>query len=213
MPTTTVDSIVSNAAEVLQDTAHARWAASELIEWLNEAQRVIANYADDADIRRENVTTVAVTKQDVSSLTSFARIVDVVRVVSTDRALVRGEKALLDSLRPQWRAEAQSADAEMWMYDDREPNIFEVYPPISASESIEVVYSAIPNTASSGGNITISDKYTPAILDYVLYRAFLKDTEDVASDMGRAAAHLGAFANLMGIKQKADIVVRPKDQT
>lgn len=208
--TTAVNDIIDQAEEILQDTSNARWAAAELEDWLNEAQRVIANNVDDADILRADLTTAAGAEQDLSSLTRFGRVIDVVRIVSTNRALRRGDKAMLDSLRPTWRTDTETASTELWFYDENEPNKIEVYPPVLVSEALDIVYSAVPAAAAIGGNITIGDQYSPAILEYMLYRAFSKDTEDVASDLGRAAVHFTTFSNLIGIKQVADAAFRPE---
>jgi hypothetical protein len=103
-----------------------------------------------------------------------------------------------------------------------------VFPPANSSASLQIVYSAYPTdlslpTASSlpldtsvdnsspsaiFGTISVPDIYVNALQDYMLYRAFAKDSE-YAGNSARAQNHYAAFANALGIEIKATLSVAP----
>ena len=75
---------------------------------------------------------------------------------------------------------------------------------------IEVIYSTAPAdiTYSSTAVITLDDIYANAILDYMLYRAYQKDSE-YAGNAERSMMHYQSFANALGIKSRADAAIDP----
>ena len=58
------------------------------------------------------------------------------------------------------------------------------------------------------GNISLPDIYGNVLQDYILYRAYTKDSE-YAGNAQRAQAHYAAFANALGIEIKATVAVAP----
>ena len=58
------------------------------------------------------------------------------------------------------------------------------------------------------GNVSVPDIYGNALQDYILYRAYTKDSE-YAGNAQRAVAHYTAFANSLGIEIKATLAVAP----
>jgi hypothetical protein len=67
--------------------------------------------------------------------------------------------------------------------------------------SIEIVYSQVPTLIASSGTpvITVRDIYANALLDYVLYRAFGKDSE-YGNQSDRSQIHYKMFSQAIGIK-------------
>lgn len=205
---TTVRSILNRAAALLNDEEHVRWEESELLEWLNDGQRVIAKGpATDAYVLRDNITAAAGTVQDLPA--DAIRLVDVVKNVSSGQAIHQSDYAIVDVLSSTWRS-ASAGVAENYFYDERNPKQFEVYPPQSGGESIEVVYNAQPGNATITGNIIISDMYADSLIDYIVYRGLSKDTEDSSPELGRATAFYRAFLVGIGYKDAADMAVEPR---
>jgi len=205
---TTVRSILNRAASLLNDEEHVRWEEAELLEWLNDGQRVIARGpATDVYVLRDDVTAVAGTVQSLPA--NAIRLVDVVKNVSDGSAIHQADYALVDMLRSTWRA-ATAGVAENFFYDENNPLEFEVYPPQVGGEAIEVVYNAQPGDATITGEIAISDMYADSLIDYVAYRGFSKDTEDSAADLGRATAFFRAFLFGTGQKDATDDSVEPR---
>ena len=205
---TTVRSILNRAAALLNDEEYVRWEESELIEWLNDGQRVIARGpATDVYVLRANITAAAGTVQSLPS--DGIRLIDVVKNVTDGGAIHQADYATADMLSSSWREEVRGP-AETYFYDERNPKEFEVYPPAVGGEFIELVYNAQPGDVSITGNIIIDDMYADALIDYVAYRGFSKDTEDASAELGRATAFYKAFLISAGMKDSVDALVEPR---
>jgi hypothetical protein len=93
-----------------------------------------------------------------------------------------------------------------------------VYPPAaSTGASLDVVYGAYPTDVvepASGdytavsGDVDLLDIHANALLDYILYRAYSKDSE-YAGNAQRAVNHYTAFMNALGVEIKATLAVAP----
>lgn len=206
--TTTVQSILNRAAALLSDEEHVRWPESELLEWLNDGQRVIAaGPASDAYVVRANITTVAGTVQSLP--TNAIRLIDVVKNVSSGLPILQSDYAMVNILGGAWRS-ATAGVAENYFFNENNPKQFEVYPPAVAGQYIEIVYNAQPENATATGNIIIDDMYAAPLIDYIVYRGCSKDTEDSANDLARATAFYRAFMMGVGMKDATDIRIEPR---
>jgi hypothetical protein len=80
------------------------------------------------------------------------------------------------------------------VFDEDDPRRFYVYPGASTTSTfIEIVYSASPtNITSTSTAIQVDDIYVNAIIDFVLYRAYMKDAE-FAGNQQRASGHYNLF--------------------
>lgn len=205
---TTVRSILNRAASLLSDEEFVRWEESELLEWLNDGQRAVARGpATDAYVVRANITAVAGTVQSLPD--DGIRLVDVIKNVSGGTSIHQSDYAIVDMLKSAWRA-ATAGPAENFFYDERNPKEFEVYPPQLGGEFIELVYNAQPGNATVGGNIIIDDMYADALLDYIMYRSLSKDTEESATQLGKATAFYRAFLIGAGHKDATDAAIEPR---
>lgn len=205
---TTVKSILNRASALLNDEEHVRWDEAELLEWLNDGQRVIAKGpATDAYVLRNTITCATGTVQSLPS--DANRLVDVIKNVSDGSNIHQSDYATVDMLKPAWRAE-EVGPAEVYFYDGNNPLEFEVYPPQAGGETIEVVYNAAPGDAEISGNVVINDLYADSLIDYIVYRALSKDTEDSALDLNRATAFYRAFLVSIGYKETVDGEVEPR---
>jgi hypothetical protein len=204
---TKVRSILNRVAAILNDEEFVRWEESELLEWLNDGQRVIARGpATDVYVVRDNITATAGTVQSMPS--DVIRLIDVVKNVSDGSAIYQSDYATVDMLSLTWRSAATDSE-EVYFYDERNPKQFEVYPPQAGGELIEVVYNAQPANATILGNITIDDMYADALIDYMAYRALSKDTEDTGLGLKKATAYYRAFLLSAGFKDAADALIEP----
>jgi hypothetical protein len=204
---TTVRSLLNRSASLLNDEEHIRWEEAELLEWLNDGQRAVAKGpATDAYVLRDNVTAAAGTVQALP--TDGIRLVDVVKSVSNGAAIHQSDYAIVDILSSTWRA-ASVGVAENYFYDERNPKEFEVYPPQSGGELIEIVYNAVPGDVTVTSNIVISDMYADSLIDYICFRVFSKDTEDSSGELGRATAFYRAFLTGIGFKEDVDMKIEP----
>jgi len=204
---TKVRSLLNRAAALLNDEEFVRWKEAELLEWLNDGQKAVARGpATDAYVLRDDITCVAGTVQDLPGDT--VRLIDVVKAVATGSAILQADYALVDILAGQWRA-AAAAEAQNFFYDERNPKQVELYPPQIGGELIEILYNAMPANALVNGSIAIDDAYADALIDYMVYRALSKDTEDTATDLRKADAFYKAFLVGAGFKDATDALIEP----
>jgi hypothetical protein len=211
-------SIVRRVVETLQDNTSVRWPVNELVRYLNDGQREIVLYRPDAMVTNAALTLFAGSKQALPA--NGTKLIEIVRNTSGTRRSVRlVNREILDSQAPNWHNITGATEILHFMYDPRDPKVFYVYPPAAASgASLDVVYAAMPTDVTEPadgalytavtGNISVPDIYGNVIQDYVLYRAYSKDSE-YAGNAARAQAHYGAFANALGVEMKATVNFQP----
>lgn len=214
----TAQSIIRRVVETLQDNTSIRWPVSELVRYLNDAQREVILYRPDAAVTNASVPLVAGSRQSLPS--GGTKLVEVVRnSAGTKRAVRMVNREILDAQLPGWHAQTGVTEILHYMYDPREPRVFYVYPPAAAvNAAVEVTYASVPGDilepadgalyTAIAGNIGVPDIYGNAVQDYVLYRAYTKDSE-YAGNAARAQAHYAAFANALGVEIKATVAVAP----
>lgn len=210
-------SIVRRVIETLQDPTSIRWPIAELVRYLNDGQREVVLYRPDSMATNATVSCVAGTKQALPA--NGAKLIEVVRNASGTKKAVRlTNREILDAQTPGWHNLPGSVDVLHYMYDPRDPRVFYVYPPATASAQLDLVYAAYPTDITEPadgafytavtGNIGLPDIYGNVLQDYILYRAYTKDSE-YAVNATRAQAHYAAFANALGVEIKATIAVGP----
>lgn len=217
--TITAQSIIRRAVETLQDTTSVRWPVNELVRYLNDGQREIVLYRPDSMVTNATITCAAGTKQALPA--NGAKLVEVIRnaaATSAKKSVRMINREILDAQTQGWHNITGSVDILHFMYDPRDPKTFYVYPPATSSAQLDIVYAAYPTDITEPadgalytavtGNISLPDIYGNALLEFVLYRAFMKDSE-YAGNAQRAQAHYAAFANALGIEIKATIAVGP----
>lgn len=217
--TVTVQSVIDRAQAILQDTTGIRWpVTSELVLFVNDAQREIALLKPDASASNTTVTLVTGTKQSIPA--DGNRLLRVVRNMSAassgtgKRSIRLVSREILDSQTPDWHDPSVSGDAshtsivKHYIYDESNPRNFYVYPGVAGNAYVEIVYSANPATVAQSGNLSIPDIFANAVTDYVLFRAYTKDAE-YAGNNQRAGTHYNLFINSVTGKGQIDIISSP----
>lgn len=198
--------IIDKAARLLNDLDFVRWTLPELLGYLNDGQLEIATLVPNSHAVTVATPLAAGSKQAAPA--DGIRIIEFIR--NQDGPAIRQvERSTMDAYVPNWYASPSSATVVHAMYDpEKSPKVFYVYPPQPAINpgTIELIYeqipAAIPNI-NPGTKITIADYYKNALVDYVLYRAFGKDSE-YGNQATRSQGHYQAFANAIGTKHGAD---------
>ena len=217
--TVSVQSVIDRIQVTLQDTTGIRWpVVSELVLFINDAQREIALLKPDATAVNTTVTLVAGTKQDIPAAGN--RLLRVVRNMSAAsngtgaRSIRLVSREVLDAQTPSWHDPSVTGDAahtnivKHYVYDEQNPRNFYVYPGVSGNSYVEIVYSANPATVAQDGNLGVPDIFANAIADYALFRAYTKDAE-YAGNNQRASTHYALFINSVTGKAKIDVVTSP----
>lgn len=207
MPTITAQSIISKAQILAQDTTGVRWPASEWLGWLNDAQREIAIARPNSFTKIASVPLVAGTKQSIPSdgimFIEYYRAMGAAGTTPGSSAR-KVDRRLLDSQIPSWHTATATAAPQHYIFDPLAPKTFYVYPPSTGGVQAEILYSASPTDVAAAANtISLDDIYATVILDYLLYRAYSKDSEFVGN-AERALVYRKAFEGAIGLKTTAD---------
>lgn len=211
MATVTVSSVIDKAQTILQDTTGIRWPDDELLGWLNDGQREIVLYKPNAFVRNTSVRMTTGTKQGLPA--DGVQLIDVVRNMGINgstpgRAVRITIREILDSQIPNWHTETAQNEVKHYMYSVLDPKNFYVYPPNTGNGYVELIYGAAPTDATLNSTITLDDIYQTILMDYILYRAYSKDTE-FAADVNRASSHQQAYLTALAGKAKVEVGSNP----
>ena len=202
--TIAVADLFSRVDDLLLDPDKVRWPAAERIRWANEAMGAILIRRPAAFPVNELHTLQAGTKQTIPA--GGAQLLDVVRNIGADgltpgRAIRRTDRQLLDDSDPDWHNRKAREVIEHFTFDDRDPKSFYVYPPAVADLKVELVHAKLPAPVAEAdldGAFAIGGEYLEATVNYMCYRAHLKDSEFSVSPM--AAAFYQAFEAGLGLQ-------------
>jgi len=194
----TAAQVLLRASDIIQDQTNVRWPTDELLRYLNDGRREICIARPDLYATTTVFTLVAGTRQGLPA--DGARFLDGVRNIAADsspgRAVRVVEREVLDAQLPNWHTEASGA-TKHFMFDERSPRVFYVYPPAAAGQKFEAVYSRTPTDLTvTSAELTEEDMYAGILVDYVCYRAFSKDSE-YAGSLERASLHYSQFRNVL----------------
>lgn len=210
-----VSDIISRVRTILNDADSNgyRWTDAEIIDYVNDAQRLVAVYRPDSCSATAVSTLAAGSKQSIP--TSGFRLLDVVRNVAADgttpgRAITITARDTLDRFDPSWHTGAKSSTVKHFTYDERNPLQYFVFPPAKADTKVEVLYSKYPTAVTQSTNdLTVSDSYFEALINFVLFRCYAKEA-DFAANAQLAASYLSLFASVLGVKLQKDIAFGPR---
>lgn len=211
----TPNNLFDRVRDLIQDVGKVRWTDTELLNYLNDGRRDLAAARPDLYSETTNLTLVAGTRQTIPS--DGTRLIDAIRNVTSANVIGRAvrivEREILDAHSPDWHTEPTSTVIKNFMYDEREPKTFYVYPPAAAGHKMTIVYSKAPVELISADLVSTSvlereDIFISALVDYIVYRCLSKDSE-FAGNAQRAVMHYQAFANLVGIGNKKRLTSSP----
>jgi len=223
--TTTAQSIIQRATDLLQDQTSIRWPVRELIRWLNDAQRSIVKARPDAMNTTATVTLAAGTRQDLDNMSLTpppAKLIEITRNMadtSTKGAVTLINRKILDAQTPGWHTVTSGVNVIHYMFDGRDPKTFYVYPPATTLAQLELMYSAYPTDIADvadgvtytavTGNLSLPDIYADDVLNLVMAKAYMKDA-DYAANAEKAAAYLQMATASLGAEVAATVAVGPK---
>lgn len=207
--TITAKSLVQRIVDISQDKTSVRWPVNEIIRAINDAQREIILYRPDAMVTNAVLPLVVGTKQTLPA--NATKLIDVPR--NTGGGAIRLiNREILDAQTPGWHSLAGVLKPVHYMYDIRDPKVFYVYQPAAIGASLDIVFSAIPIDIAEvaegslydavTGSLSVPDVYANAVLDYGLYKIYLKDAE-YAGNAARAQSHYTMFGNALGNEFKS----------
>ena len=215
MGTIRIKDLLGRASKLLQDNTNRRWPLNELLGWLVDGEREVVLHKPEAYTKNQTMQLSPGTRQEVPpGGMVFIRLVRNMGANGSTpgRAVTAIDMGTLDTQTPYWHTEVPHGEIEHYMADERDPQRFYVTPPQpSPAEHAEIVFSSAPPDVapmtqteweSSTATISLPDIYMNPLLDYVLYRAYSKNSD--SSDPNRAMAYYQSFLNALGIKGQSD---------
>ncbi|QND60379.1 DUF6682 family protein [Mesorhizobium huakuii] len=212
--------ILERASVLLLDEDHVRWPLAELCSWINEGVKAIVLAKPSASSATIVIPLVAGTLQSVPATGTptpliLQNISANVRSQTPTRLLGRAitviGRTILDAEVPNWHDTRYSPfkkDVRHYVYDEAAPLEFFCYPGNTGDGFVQGLVSTLPTKleatgdvklpASYEGPVGLPEPYSDPLLDYVLYRAQMKD--DLAGGPGRSAMHYQQFATAVGLK-------------
>lgn len=214
--TMTAGDIILRAAELLHDPSYARWTQAMHFRFLTDAQNALVILRPDAHAVTAPIQLAASnTRQAIPS--GGYKLLDIVRNMgaagTTPGAPVTVvTRTSLDEANSAWHTDPASATVDHFCIDERNPTIFYVTPPPNAACYVEMVYSAPPAAITAMADlIGVNDVWSPALLQYQLYRAFSVNHASQA-DAQKAVAFLQSFYLILGETDKAKALYSPNMQ-
>jgi hypothetical protein len=214
MATIKAGEVLDKVEIILVDETNVRWSEDELLGWLNDGQREVVIYKPDATATCEAVELVAGVKQTLP--TGGLGLLDVTRNMGTDgetpgRSITLIDKTILDAVNPNWPTATESSEVKHYMFDDRFPTVFFVYPPQPSDSPgyIEEVYTDSPTDCTNRDEtLSIADVYSNALINYILHRAYAKDADYDAND-ARVQSAWNAFLRSLGVQDQKEAENEP----
>lgn len=199
--------VVESAGILLQDSSHTRWTEVELMKWLNAGQSEAVIYKPNICVRSVDQALGKGTKQTLPQ--DGLSLIDIPRN-SDGNVITVIPRSSLDAQEPGWHLQKNaSATALHYCYSELDPKRFYIYPPSPGGNKVELVYNAIPTTVQIDDPIAIDDIYVSALVDYVIYRAFSKDSEFAPPSGASAAQHYTNFQNAIRGKAGGEAATDP----
>lgn len=189
--------IIASARHLLNDTDPAGYRQDdpELLGYVNDAMREAVSLAPSLFSVVGDMACVSGRCEQLLTFNDAAQITDVLSL-HEGGAITLMDRATFDAFRPGWRADAE-APAIHWAPIEGDPRRFYIYPKAPPGQLICVRYIKNPKELGMSDKIDeVPSQYWPALTDYVVYRAELKDDEHVLSQ--RAASLYASFRAKFG---------------
>ena len=210
--------IITRAQTIVQDTTGVRWPTAELLHWLNDGQREVANVKPSATAFNTVVNLQQGTLQQIGAGNlSLLRVIRNLKTpVTTPRIGTRAVRMVsldvMDAQNPRWHdptAFPYTKEVKHCCFDAIDPTAFYVFPGNDGTGAMEVTMSRMPeDIAAASAPISLPDIYRNPLLDYVLFRAYQKDADQVAN-AERSANHYELFAASITAKVTNESTVNP----
>lgn len=219
---TSATQIMTEVGIMLGDKTHVRWPLPELRMWINLGMSEIAVYKPNACTRIVPMTCEMGTRQEIPALsTALLRVIRNIKSMSTpvqgSQAIRTVPREVMDASHPNWHNSDSYPAQKLVIHAIQDPadqRNFYVWPPNDGTGKIEIEVTRIPDPIPAGTspnvlsnysvNIDTDRVYDPALINYVLYRCYLKDA-GYAGNAQRAAAYYQSFGNLLGMKLKMEL--------
>lgn len=195
-----VKELITRAKITAQDVDFVQWPEAEWLSWYNECLLALASARTDAGAETRTVTIKPGSRQTIPEDSN--KLIEVVRNDATGRAIRPIDRKVLDEQNPVWHKET-GTEPKYYSYDSAVPTVYYLFPGVTgATHEIDIVVAKSPTPAtSSEADVPVEDWFAPAIVNYILYRAYLKNAE-YTNDLTRSEYFRRAFYEHLGLDSK-----------
>lgn len=211
--TITASSLLEQAATQLQDDDHVRWPLPELLVYLNAGLRETLWVQPVAFRQWRIIELDEGPRQVVDDAYQVLALTGNIASGDYDDGITRGKAVRQTSLErlnfyaPDWHSESAEASVREYMLDTVDRQSFWVYPPNDGSGKVEAKLIATPQTLDEPSDpdtlssydsldIEMEGVYAPALVYYILSRAWAKDT-DFAGNLELSTRYYNLFKSVL----------------
>lgn len=198
-------------ATQLNDIEKITWSDSLLISALNQALSMLSLVRPDATAKVYEFVCEKGTRQDLPA--DGLRLLKVVRNLKEDGSMGRAVRLVnisdLDSIAPDWHSQPTTDTAKEYMFDERSPKWFYVYPPVNAGVKLDIEYSAQPEQiVSLDSMLPVDTVYMQPLQEFLLYKLLSGE-----GGQGQGMQHYNTGMSLLGAKPAVDRFAAPITET
>lgn len=198
-------------ATQLNDSEKVTWTETLMMSALNQALIMLALVRPDATAKIFTLNCVAGTRQKLPE--DGLKLLNVVRNIKADGGIGRAIRLVnisdLDAINPDWHSEVPKDLAKEYMFDERTPKHFYVYPPVTATTKIEIEYSAQPPEIKDlSQEFPVDMTYMQVVQEFILYKLLSGE-----GGQGQGDKHLQTGLALLGAKPNIDNYLSPNKET
>lgn len=216
----TAKDIIEAAAWALHDfdpatgAGFVRWPKAQLLQFVNVAQLQVVKVLPEANSAFMPLQLAAGARQALPA--SALRLLTVTRNLGANgltpgRHVSLTDRASLDSQLATWSTASEFAEVESYVYDDRIPKTFYVYPPLGDADVayVEIGVSKRPTACTADtDSLDLDDIYFSPLLHWVLYLALCLELDDPSSS-SKALHHYQCFSVELGLESTAAALIAP----
>ncbi|MCP3686564.1 MAG: hypothetical protein GY861_28330 [bacterium] len=218
MGTILASKIIADAAEAMLDEGYERYATADWLGFLNDGQNELVILKPDASVINQSVVQIAGTKQTLGA--EDISLIKLTKNMGTDGTTPGTIIELVDERQfgiqnPDWNTTTADAEVICYMFDDRDPKNYYVYPPQPTSSQgyVEIVTCVKPtDIASISSAINLDDIYEGALLNYILYRANLVNANQSQFAQSEATKFYNVFSTSLGRQDLVEKTIDPKSK-
>lgn len=212
----TIRSVLETVVGTLSDDSSITWTLQKLVRYMNDGQLDIHVARPDLFNTEQGHALVAGARQTLP--VNSSKLINITHnTVGEMLPVTLIDRQLLDAQMPGWRSATRSLRVIHFMYDERQPKVFEVYPPAAVGASLRIEHAAIPvdlpipaegaALADVVGDINVPDLQGTALQHYLCHRAYAEGSED--GHMQLSKDFFALFSNVLGVEIESTKNVAP----
>lgn len=216
----TIKSVLERVVGTLNDDASVTWTLQDLVRYLNDGQMDMHVKRPDLFLLEVEQTLASGHRQTLPD--GGSKLIDITANTLGDKShITRVPRALLDAQSPGWRSMSPELEIAHFTYDERQPKVFEVYPPALSTSKVMLEYASVPadlpipasgaTLDSITGDINVPDLQATALQHYICFRCYAEGTQE--GNGARAQGYLALFADALDVEIASTVAVAPKNKS